>query len=93
MENPFLIIDTRLRLLEEKLDLLLNSSLVEREGPTKDIGNIKVAVEVTCLTSSTIYHLVSKREIPHMKQGGRLYFSRKALREWINEGERKVKTK
>lgn len=52
-----------------------------------DIGGIEIAEEVTGLTRSTIYTKVSKNEIVHMKKGGKLYFSRKALLEWISKSK------
>jgi len=38
----------------------------------------------------TIYTLVHKRQLPHMKRGKDLYFSRKALLDWLREGKRKT---
>lgn len=89
MNNPFEIIDARLSNIET---LLLDIKHTPREqNERKDTGGIEVAIDETGLTSHSIYRLVSERKIPHSKKGGRLYFSRKALQKWIEEGQRSVK--
>jgi len=35
---------------------------------------------------ASIYNLVSKRSIPHSKQGKRLYFDKEQLRAWVKSG-------
>jgi len=42
------------------------------------------------LADSTIYGLVHRGEIPHHKKGGRLYFLRSELLDWIKSGRRKT---
>lgn len=89
-ENPFTQIESRFDSLEQSFDDLKKFLLGNaNEASTKDMGGVEVATEVTGLTSHSIYRLVCQRKIPHSKKGGRLYFSRKALRKWISEGERK----
>lgn len=46
------------------------------------------AAQITGKAIPTIYGLVSKRLIPHSKRGGDLYFSKKDLLAWIQEGKR-----
>ena len=55
--------------------------------PNKEIGGVELAVEVLGLTKQTIYKKVCLGEIPYMKRGGKLYFNRKKLEQWILEGE------
>lgn len=90
-ENPFTQIESRFDSLEQSIrdlkDRLLNQA---GETNQKDIGGVEVAVEVTGLSTHSVYRLVSQRKIPHSKRLGRLYFSRKALRQWIAEGQRKT---
>jgi hypothetical protein len=43
------------------------------------------------LSVPTCYTKVFKRELPVMKQGGRLYFSKKELLDWLQKGRRKMK--
>lgn len=58
--------------------------------PQSDILNITEASELLNLTVPTIYSKVSRKELPYSKFGKKLYFSRKELTEFINEG--RVKT-
>lgn len=50
---------------------------------------IQEAAEVLNLTVPTIYSKVSKNELPFMKRGKRLYFSRAQLLAYIQEGRNK----
>ena len=42
------------------------------------------------LSLSTIYGLVSRREIPHQKRGKRLYFLKSEIDTWLAQGRRKT---
>jgi predicted DNA-binding transcriptional regulator AlpA len=87
MQNPFDEITERLNRIEDCL-LSLKSAPKPEDVHLIDIGNIQIAVDETGLSSHSIYRLVCERRIPHFKKGGRLYFSRKAVRNWIEEGRR-----
>lgn len=86
-ENPFEVLGERLNKIEDLL-LSIKQKSQEQSPQSKDIGGVEIAVEETGLSTHSIYRLVCERKIPHSKKGGRLYFSRKALRQWINEGNR-----
>jgi hypothetical protein len=88
MGNPFETINNRLNSIESLLSDLATRLPGQIEAPQKDIGGVEVAIQETGLTSHSIYRLVSERKIPHIKKGGRLYFSRKAIQKWLLEGER-----
>ncbi len=89
-DNPFLKIENRFDSLEQSIDELKKLfSGNANETSTKDMGGVEVATDETGLSTHSIYRLVCERKIPHSKKGGRLYFSRKALRNWIAQGERK----
>jgi len=71
------------------------------EAVVKKIGNepieiqdrlldISEACEFVRLSKQTIYNKVAKREIPHQRKNGRLYFSSTELTEWIKSGKRKT---
>lgn len=62
------------------------------ENMTKDMLTINEACAFTGYKKSTIYGLVSRREIPHSKKGKNLYFSRRELDEYMREGKRKTRT-
>lgn len=53
-----------------------------------ETGGIDLACEVTRLSKSRVYSLVSARAIPHARKLGRLYFNRAELLAWIAEGKR-----
>ncbi|WP_299363469.1 helix-turn-helix domain-containing protein [Winogradskyella sp.] len=53
---------------------------------TGDLLSIKQASEFLNLAVPTIYAKVSKKELPHMKRGNRLYFSRESLLNYIEGG-------
>lgn len=56
--------------------------------PLPEIGGIEMAMEITGLKRPTIYGLTSSREIPHYRQGKRLYFKRAELLTWIESGRK-----
>lgn len=77
-----------------KLDRLLGEvgALKSRasEKPADEIGGLDLAVEITGLARRTIYKLTHRREIPHRRVGGRLYFRRAELEAWIDAGRRRT---
>ena len=83
--NPF-------ELLEAKLDALAVDvrALKSRtnEKPADEIGGLDMCVAITGLARRTIYKRTHRREIPHRRVGGRLYFSRAELLLWIEAGRR-----
>lgn len=56
-----------------------------------EVGGIELAQEVTRLSRSRVYALVSQRGIPHSKRGNKLYFNRAELLAWVAEGKRNEK--
>jgi excisionase family DNA binding protein len=52
--------------------------------------NIQEGAEFLHLTVPTMYSKVSKGELPYMKRGKRLYFSRTQLMEYLKEGRKKT---
>lgn len=72
--------------LKEMISNLRISKPIEKE----EFLNIEEAAEFLNLSVPTIYSKVSRREIPHIKRGKRLYFSSKELTEFLKSG--RVKT-
>lgn len=70
------------RLLTQRNDLPANES--------EDLINIKQAALLINLSVYTVYGLVSRSEIPYMKKGKRLYFSKVELNAWIKSGKKKT---
>lgn len=88
MENPFLEITARLDALA--VDVRALKSRTMNDKPTDEIGGLDLAVEITGLARRTIYKLTHRREIPHRRVGGRLYFRRSELEAWIDAGRRRT---
>jgi len=87
MDNPFEAIEVRLSNIEHLLLALKHAPKQQAELP--DIIGIKEASILLGLTVDTIYGKVHDRTIPFIKQKQtkKLYFSRKKLRTWLEEGE------
>lgn len=87
-----------LQLNNEQLSSLIDNSVrtalkdfsaPELQKQTEEnLLTVSEAADLLSLTPQTIYSKVSKREIPFMKRGKRLYFSRTDLLEYIKEGRR-----
>jgi excisionase family DNA binding protein len=88
MENPFEQITARLDALA--VDVRALKSRTMNDKPTDEIGGLDLAVEITGLARRTIYKLTHRREIPHRRVGGRLYFRRSELEQWIDAGRRRT---
>ena len=54
--------------------------------------NINEAASFLRLATQTIYGFTSKREIPFIKKGKKLYFKKSALEAWLAEGNSKKPT-
>ncbi len=48
-----------------------------------EVLNLNQAAEYVSLSKSAIYKKTSERNIPHFKQGKKLYFKRSELDEWL----------
>lgn len=57
---------------------------------TDQLLTIQQAADFLHLSVPTIYGLVSKSEIPCMKRGKRLYFSKDEISNWIKAGRKKT---
>ena len=90
MNNPFELIDARLSSIE---DVLLNikhqPKEVEPSKTPEQFLTIQEAAQLLHLTVPTLYSKVSRRELPVMKRGKRLYFSKSELIDYIKEGRKK----
>ena len=88
MTNPFEEITARLDALA--VDVRALKSRTANDKPADEIGGLELAVKITGLARRTIYKLTHRREIPHRRVGGRLYFRRSELEQWIDAGRRKT---
>src|SRR5690606_14996754 len=86
MSNPFEEITARLDALAVEVRSL--KSRTKETSPTDEIGGLELAVEITGLARRTLYKKTMRREIPHRRTGGRLYFRRSELEAWLDGGRR-----
>lgn len=92
MENLILVPYTK----HEFKELIKNSmsELLTENSTGKRVEdfymNIKEACHFLNLAKPTIYSLTSKRKIPFIKKGKKLYFKKVDLEAWLNEGKKKT---
>lgn len=86
MSNPFESIEVRLINIEALLNRVATMQTGQPAIEKPDLGMLDMAVEVTGKSRQTIYNMVMRREIPFIKKGKHLYFSRKELNTWILSG-------
>ena len=77
------------RWIKEAQTELQPTKVEPTEQPEKFL-TIQEVAQFLNLTVPTIYSKVSKRELPCMKRGKRLYFSSTELLEYIKEGRKKT---
>lgn len=85
--NPFSILEAKLDALASDVRALKRRT--EAPPDRDEIGGIELAQAVTGLAPSTLYKLTSRGEIPHAKPGGRLYFRRSELEQWLMNDRKK----
>ena len=90
MTNPFDEINSKLDRLEKLLQYFRNLNNQPAAASDDQIFNIEDAAEFLHLAIPTIYGLVHRSQIPNMKKGKRLYFSKQELTEWLKKGRRKT---
>lgn len=69
--------------VDQLLSFLANGTLFPSKPEQDEILTINEAADFIKKKVTTLYSLCSAKAIPHSKQGGRLYFSKKALTDWI----------
>ncbi len=74
----------------ENIERLLQEKSNHPHPEADRLLTIQQAGEILCLSVPTIYGLVSRSEIPCMKKGKRLYFSKTELTDWIKAGRKKT---
>lgn len=87
MQNPFEEINQKLEAIQREqreIKDLLQRSITDKEP--RDLLTVHMAAEFLDLSPATLYSKSSRGEIPSKRQGGRLYFSKKELLQWIEEG-------
>lgn len=82
----------KIQSLDSKVEHLLQTHSETEQKENNNNEDILLTIDQTVtflgLAKSTLYSKVCRREIPHIKRGNRLYFSKKDLTEWLQDGQR-----
>lgn len=74
----------------EQIQTLLNQLVNLPQEAKEEYLNIDEASSFLSVAKATLYVKVSKREVPSIRRGKRLYFSKLDLIEYLNGGKRKT---
>lgn len=88
MDNPFLEITARLDALAVDVRAL-KSRTNEKPDRKRRVG-LSEAAQYCGLAHRTMYKKTHRREVPHSKVGGRLFFDLDELDAWIDAGRRRT---
>jgi excisionase family DNA binding protein len=83
MENPFELILNKLNTIENLLRIVKKDDNIT--VPIAEVFNLNQAAEYVSLSKSAIYKKTSERNIPHFKQGKKLFFKRSELDDWLTQ--------
>jgi hypothetical protein len=90
MNNPLEVIEARLNCIENLiLDLKHETTAVEPTNQSDDLLTVQQAAEFLSLAVPTIYSMVSREDLAHMKRFERLYFSKLQLIEYLKKERKK----
>ena len=92
------IIDLTIEDFRKEMSLCFNEC-IKNSIPQKSASDennehfltITEAAKYISLTIATVYGLTSRKEIPHIKKGKRLYFLKKDLNQYLENGRNKTK--
>ncbi len=62
----------------------------EITAPEKELLTVADVSQMLDIASGTIYNMTSTQQIPFFKRGGRIYFDREEINEWIRNDRRKT---
>ena len=90
MDNPFQRITNDLSEIKSLLESLHLQT--PPSTPEEDLTDVKGAAKLLNIATASVYNGTSKKEIPHFKRGKKLYFSKAALLQYIQEGKKRTNT-
>lgn len=90
MHNPYEHIENRLNGIESLLLQVLEKDGKGEVENMKKIMSITEVADYLNLSRSCIYSYVNDKKIPFNKRGGKLYFFREELDNWVKDG--RIKT-
>jgi excisionase family DNA binding protein len=88
MENPFESLKTEMADIKELLSLVLERLDKIEKSEDQVIGDVHECASWIKKSPSTIYKLVSHREIPHIKSGKKVLFNKEDILSWLSSGAR-----
>lgn len=80
MENPFELILEKLNGIEKAIAILNTVEPIVGANHPMDIKALSTYLK---MSRSSIYKMTSSNDIPHYKNGRRLYFKKSEIDEWI----------
>ncbi len=89
MENPYQILFDEISLIKQQYVRIEALLLSQQQPPSTEPDrflDVNEAANFLKLTTGTLYQYVHSGKLPVFKKGGKLRFSLKALREWVNSG-------
>ena len=89
MENPFAEITARLDAIAVDVRALKSRAMNDKPERMRRVG-LSEAAKYVDLAERTMYKKTHRREVPHSKVGGRLFFDLDELDRWIDAGRRKT---
>jgi excisionase family DNA binding protein len=89
MFNPFEALEQQLKALTG-LVAELNRKIDGKPADDETPLTIDEAATYLKAAKQTLYHLTSRREIPHLKRGRKLYFLKADLDKWLKSHRKKT---
>ncbi len=81
-------------LLIEKVEslekMLMEKPVHHQPTQTKQLLTVREAAEFLSLAVPTVYSMVSRGDLPHMKRSKRLYFDREELMSYLKQGRQQT---
>ncbi|MEL6412635.1 MAG: helix-turn-helix domain-containing protein [Bacteroidota bacterium] len=78
------------QLLKEEVQALKSAFAPSPVLSQEEVFDTQEACDFLHIAKSTLYNLVHRKAIPHLKRGRKLYFSRRHLSAWLMEGRQPV---
>jgi excisionase family DNA binding protein len=79
-------------IVENSVRKVLQSQSITTAEPKENYFSVEQAAEYLQLAEQTLYGFTSKRKIPFIKKGKKLYFKESELKKWLETGNKKSKS-
>jgi len=93
MEKIIVIPQSELEnLIQNSVRKIFNEQTVKPKESVNEVFSLEQASQYLNLAKQTIYGFTSKRKIPFIKKGKKLYFKLCDLEQWLETGRKKSKS-